>query len=164
MVVSRNWLMALSLVSASAWTLSCSDEKKPEEVVQPSGEAAEAKPPGADGGAGGFQARTVYFAFDDYSLNNEARSELDRVADHLSGDKKTVIQIEGHCDERGSDTYNLALGERRAQSAKKYLTNKGVDAARVSTISYGEERPIDSGTGESSWSKNRRDEFNITSN
>jgi peptidoglycan-associated lipoprotein len=73
------------------------------------------------------------------------------------------IQIEGHCDERGTSEYNLALGERRANSAKKYLISLGMPADRISTISYGKEKPLDPGHNEEAWSKNRRDHFIILS-
>ena len=71
------------------------------------------------------------------------------------------VQIEGHCDERGTEEYNLALGERRANAAKQYLTTAGISAGRLSTISYGE-RPLDPGHNEAAWAKNRRDHFVIT--
>jgi peptidoglycan-associated lipoprotein len=73
------------------------------------------------------------------------------------------FQIEGHCDERGTGEYNLALGERRANSAKNYLVSLGISAARISTISYGKERPLDPGHNEEAWAKNRRDHFVVLS-
>ena len=73
------------------------------------------------------------------------------------------FQIEGHCDERGTDEYNLALGERRANSTRKYLISLGIEASRISTISYGEERPLDSENSEEAWTKNRRAHFVILS-
>lgn len=101
----------------------------------------------------------VHFAFDSYVLTAQARKTLAqnaRVMKALSGLK---VRIEGHCDERGSDEYNLALGERRAQAAVNYMATLGVAASRMSTISYGEEKPLDPGHGEGSWDKNRRAEF-----
>ena len=76
---------------------------------------------------------------------------------------KVKIQIEGHCDERGTAEYNLALGERRSNSAKKYLISLGVPEGRISTISYGKEKPLDPGHNEEAWAKNRRDHFIILS-
>ena len=73
------------------------------------------------------------------------------------------MRIEGHCDERGSDEYNLALGEQRAQAAARYLTTLGISGERLSTISFGKEKPADPGHDENAWAKNRRDEFIITS-
>jgi peptidoglycan-associated lipoprotein len=72
-----------------------------------------------------------------------------------------TVTIEGHCDERGTDEYNIALGERRANSAKRYLVNLGVDSSRLETVSYGEEKPVDSGHNEAAWKKNRRAHFVI---
>ena len=101
----------------------------------------------------------IYFAFDDYTLSKEAKETLtDNAAWLLKNPRKNVV-IEGYCDERGTEEYNLALGERRAVSAKRYLMNLGVNPEQLSTISYGEERPADPAHGEDAWSKNRRAEF-----
>jgi peptidoglycan-associated lipoprotein len=86
------------------------------------------------------------------------------MAEGMKANKGAVIQIEGHCDERGTVEYNLALGERRAQSVKNFLTQLGVEAARLSTISYGEEKPVVQGHAEDAWVKNRRAEFVVTKN
>jgi peptidoglycan-associated lipoprotein len=103
---------------------------------------------------------TVYFDFDKADLRQDARSSLSRNADiitkTLSGAK---VQIEGHCDERGSTEYNLALGERRAKSALQYLTTTGINADLLSIISYGKEKPAVQGSDEAAWAKNRRAEF-----
>lgn len=105
---------------------------------------------------------TIYFDFDSSILSQASRDTLSTSADALIKKKPTLkIQIEGHCDERGSSEYNLALGERRAKSAMSYLVNLGVAADRISTISYGEEKPADPGHDEAAWAKNRRDEFLI---
>ncbi len=97
----------------------------------------------------------VYFAFDMYSLSAEARATLADNADILLANPGTMITIEGHCDERGTEEYNLGLGERRASSAKNYLVSLGVSASRIKTISYGEERPFQWGHNEDAWSQNR---------
>jgi peptidoglycan-associated lipoprotein len=109
------------------------------------------------------QLKDIHFAFDQYDLNEEARKTLSDIAKVLAAHTSLVIQIEGHCDERGSNEYNLALGERRAASAKEYLTKLGVQASRLSTISYGEEMPLDPGHNEVAWAKNRRCHFVILS-
>ncbi len=123
---------------------------------------------GANGGAGdrgdvtGGDARglkTIYFDFDKYNLRDDARRQLDANADILRNNSDMNIVIEGHCDERGTDEYNLALGERRAQAAREYLVRLGIDASRVNVISYGEERPVAPGHDEESWALNRRGEF-----
>jgi peptidoglycan-associated lipoprotein len=84
-------------------------------------------------------------------------------ASWLLDNPDAAIRIEGHCDERGTNEYNIALGERRANSARKYLINAGVEAHRIFTISYGEEKPLDPGHNETAWAKNRRDHFLILS-
>ena len=103
--------------------------------------------------------KDIYFDYDDFSLRPDAKDTLKGIAEWLLGNTAKQILIEGHCDERGTNEYNLALGERRANSAKKYLVQLGVSPKRVATITYGEERPLDSGHTESAWAKNRRDHF-----
>jgi len=108
------------------------------------------------------QLKVVHFDFDQYSLMAEARAALASNAEWLKDNPDAVIQIEGHCDERGTNDYNLALGEKRATVAKSYLISLGVDEARIYTISYGEERPSDTGHNKTAWSQNRRAEFKLT--
>lgn len=116
-------------------------------------------------GAGELKAMldTVYFAFDSYSLSQKAMDSLAKNAEILKHEPTMKVRIEGHSDERGSDEYNLALGERRAQSARKYLVTMGVPPQRLSLISYGEEKPVAAGHDEASWALNRRDNFVIAS-
>ncbi|MBU5612127.1 OmpA family protein [Geomonas azotofigens] len=102
----------------------------------------------------------IYFDFDSDVLSDAARKTLTDNYAKLKG-SNVKIRIEGNCDERGSDEYNLALSERRAQAAMKYLVALGIPASRLSTIGYGEEKPAVSGHDEAAWSKNRRDEFSI---
>ena len=109
-----------------------------------------------------FQNQDIYFDFDKYDLRTDARTILDRKASFLNQNSSVRVQIEGHTDERGTNEYNLALGERRANAAKQYLTTAGISAGRLSTISYGEERPLDPGHNEAAWARNRRDHFVIT--
>lgn len=105
---------------------------------------------------------TVYFDFDRSDLRQDARDTLSKNAETLlQRAANAQIRIEGHADERGSDEYNMALGDRRAKSAAKYLTNLGVKADRITTVSYGEEKPAVQGSDEAAWSKNRRAEFMI---
>lgn len=104
----------------------------------------------------------IFFDFDSSTLSTTARDTLSGNASVLLNKHTGIkIQIEGHCDERGSAEYNLALGERRAKSALNYLVTLGVPASRLSTISYGEEKPADQGHDEAAWSKNRRAEFMV---
>lgn len=102
----------------------------------------------------------IYFDFDKYNLKPEAVKNLDKSAEWLAQNAAVTVQVEGNCDERGTNEYNLALGERRANAAKGYLIKMGVAENRLSTISYGEERPLDAGHDEAAWAKNRRDDFN----
>jgi len=102
---------------------------------------------------------TIYFDFDSWILTAPAREALARNAEWLRKNPDVVVTLEGHTDERGSDAYNLALGEQRAKSAQKYLTTLGIDAVRMDLMSYGEEKPAVDGHDESAWSRNRRVEF-----
>jgi peptidoglycan-associated lipoprotein len=101
----------------------------------------------------------IHFAFDKYDLDTDARETLQNNALYLEQNPGVDITLEGHCDERGSDEYNLALGEKRARAAAEYLSNLGVDNDRIRTISYGEEKPLDPASNEEAWSLNRRAEF-----
>jgi len=105
--------------------------------------------------------KTIYFEFDKSALTPSAINKLDKTAAWLAENPEAKIQVEGHCDERGTNEYNMALGERRANSAKKYLVNMGVSSDRIATVSYGEEQPVDPGHNEAAWAKNRRCEFNL---
>ena len=100
--------------------------------------------------------RDIHFDLDQSNLAAEARQDLARNAQFLQEHPQFILTLEGHCDERGTDEYNLALGERRVQSARQYMVTLGVPAARLSTISYGEERPVCRESEESCWSQNRR--------
>ncbi len=104
---------------------------------------------------------TIYFEYDADELRDDARSTLDAKLPLLNRNPALRVRISGHCDERGSDEYNIALGRRRAEIAKKYLTDRGIDASRIETTSFGRERPAVPGESEEAWSKNRRDEFEI---
>ncbi|MGE5218074.1 MAG: peptidoglycan-associated lipoprotein Pal [Chloroflexota bacterium] len=103
--------------------------------------------------------KEVYFDFDRYDLSGDARATLKASGDWLRSNPAVRVEIEGHCDERGTSEYNLALGAKRAQAAKDYLVSLGVAPGRVSTVSYGEEIPVCREHNESCWSKNRRDRF-----
>lgn len=109
-----------------------------------------------------FLNEDVHFAFDSFFLDTEAERILGQKAAWLQDNAGASVQIEGHCDERGTSAYNLALGERRANAVQQYLTVLGVDPSRLSTISYGEEQPLDPGHDEAAWSRNRRAHFVIT--
>jgi len=108
-----------------------------------------------------FVNEMVHFAFDSSALDATAQDILKKKAAYLQAHPDVKIVIEGHCDERGTIEYNLALGERRAQAARAFLENMGVASNRLGIISYGEERPLDPGHDEAAWAKNRRDQFVI---
>ena len=103
----------------------------------------------------------VYFDFDKSNIKQDQRVRLEKNADYLKQNQADKVRIEGNCDERGTNEYNMALGERRAISAKNYLENLGIHRDRVHTISYGEEKPLLHGHDEYSWAQNRRDDFVI---
>jgi len=104
---------------------------------------------------------TIYFDFDAFVLTASARSTLTKNAEALKKNGSMKVRIEGNCDERGSDEYNLALGEKRAKAAMNYLVTLGIPADRLSIISYGKEKPADPGHDDAAWAKNRRDDFII---
>jgi peptidoglycan-associated lipoprotein len=106
--------------------------------------------------------KPVYFDYDRAVLKAAAKAQLERNADVLKENPKVNCQIEGHCDERGDREYNLALGEKRALAARRYLISLGINPDRLFTISYGEERPVADGHDESAWKLNRRGEFKAT--
>jgi len=108
-------------------------------------------------------AAMIHFDLDKSNVRSDDMGMLDQKVAILQANPNLRIRIGGHCDERGSDEYNLALGNRRAQSAKQYLVSHGIDASRIETQSWGEERPLVNGHDESAWSQNRRDEFEVTS-
>lgn len=107
------------------------------------------------------EAESIYFDFDKSFIKLEYRAVLQAKAEFLKDDPNIHIRIEGNCDERGTNEYNLALGERRADSAAKFLVSLGISPDRIETISYGEERPLASGHGGGAWAQNRRDDFTV---
>ena len=105
----------------------------------------------------------IHFGLDRSDLTSEARTTLTAKAEILLSSPDLMLRIDGHADERGSDEYNLALSKRRAAEAKRFLVSQGVDAARLETVGYGEEQPLDAASTEAAWSINRRDDFKVTS-
>lgn len=104
---------------------------------------------------------TIYFEYNSFELTPESKSLLQHNAQYMKQNPNIRALIEGHCDERGTEEYNQALGERRALSAREYLISQGISSSRIDIISYGELRPAVEGSGESAWSRNRRAEFKI---
>ena len=131
----------------------------PEPAPVPEAEAAPA--PSGPSEIEIFESEKIYFDFDRADLKPEAREALQKKAEWLKANPAASVLIEGNCDERGTVEYNLALGERRANGAKQFLVDLGIDAGRISTVSYGEEKPVDPGHDEAAWAKNRRDDFKV---
>jgi peptidoglycan-associated lipoprotein len=102
---------------------------------------------------------SVYFEYDSSSIRSSEKPKVAAVADYLKGNPAAAVRVEGNCDERGTEEYNRALGERRALAAREQLVSLGIEASRVDTISYGKDRPIEPLHSDSAWSKNRRDDF-----
>jgi peptidoglycan-associated lipoprotein len=103
-----------------------------------------------------FKDENIYFAFDSSDLSDQARLILNSNAEYLRKHSSLTATVEGHCDDRGSEEYNIALGKRRAESVKKFLIDLGISTDRLVTVSYGENKPIAAGQDETSWAKNRR--------
>lgn len=163
---------SLVLLGCALWAFpACAKKQKPPEIVSTAGDRggadrvaqptlakAEAPPP-----EGARRARpgddTILFNFDSHILGNDARPVLQKVGDWLKENPSAKVRIEGHCDERGTDEYNLALGEERARSAQSYLERLGVERSRIEIATYGSHRPRDQRSTEAAWAKNRRDEI-----
>lgn len=153
-------LALLFLVPALLFTVSCASQFMYDPSVKTSLSEEEARLV-AEGGESMFVNEDIYFAFDSSALSQDAKHTLLRKEYWMKNNTGASVTIEGHCDERGTNEYNLALGERRAVSAKNYLVNLGIDKAKIDTVSYGEERPVDTGHNEAAWAKNRRAHFVI---
>ena len=106
-----------------------------------------------------ISANRIYFGFDRYDLSNESKSVLNRKAELMKRYPQLQVLIAGNCDERGTEEYNLALGERRARAAYDYLVLMGVSSSQLQTVSYGKSHPVDVGHNENAWALNRRDDF-----
>ncbi len=134
-------------------------EQKPEAVPQEESKPAAREESRERAAAAGAGLQPVYFDFDKSFIRNDARSVMKANAEWLKANPKVKVRIEGNCDERGTKEYNQALGQRRAASAKKYLTDLGISGKRISLISYGKEKPVCGEQNEECWQKNRRDDF-----
>ena len=136
------------------------EEAKPEVAPAPAPPAKEEVKESAPSAAEAL--KPIYFDFDKSFIRDDAKPVMKANADWLKANPKVKIRIEGNCDERGTIEYNQALGQRRAVSAKKYLTDMGIAASRISLISYGKEKPICKESTETCWQKNRRDDFAVS--
>lgn len=160
--------LILALVTALVLMPACGSKKKAKDGVEAVGETAPdqniaSKPMtlDANGSDSGTIAglSTIFFDYDQAAITSEARRQLAQNAEWIKGNNNVAVQIEGHCDARGTVEYNIALGERRAIAVKNYLVGLGIDGKRLSIISYGKERPVAQGDSEDSYSKNRRANF-----
>ena len=106
-----------------------------------------------------LQAQTIHFDFDKSAIRSSDEPKLEEVANYMKSNPTHALRVEGNCDERGTEEYNRSLGERRGMAAREYLARLGIEPNRVVTVSYGQDRPVDTGHAESAWSKNRRDDF-----
>jgi peptidoglycan-associated lipoprotein len=150
MLISRKGLVrVVCILAALAFTASCSCRTR---------KGAEGNIPVAEAGGA---LKDVHYAFDSFELDMDAQSVLKKNASWLTANPDTKVEVEGHCDERGTAEYNLALGEKRARAAADYLRSLGIAGDRLSTVSYGEELPLDPRHNESAWSKNRRAHFSV---
>ena len=157
MLLKKLTLVSLVVLGVVACT---DDKKKVEEVVQaPAAANADEVKVDKESGKVDFAKEVVYFEFDDSSLTKEGMSQLDMLAKYLDNNAAVKLTIEGNTDDRGSVEYNLALGQRRSEAVKKYLTTVGVKENRLATVSFGEEKPNETGGNEAAWAKNRRAEF-----
>lgn len=165
-VMTNQFKFALLLASAAA--LAGCSKKAPEQLPPPPAETAPTPAPTATTPGGptvGSQAHfenavngqnVIYFDTDRFNIDSADATALQTQAQYLARYPQIAITVEGHADERGTREYNLALGERRANSAKNYLVGLGVSAGRINTVSYGKERPVALGSDEASWAQNRR--------
>jgi peptidoglycan-associated lipoprotein len=159
----RNVRVALpALVCVSLLTLSgCGTKKATDAEMKAGEESLDSNSTGISEGRTSAPMLPVYFDFDASEIKGDQESRIQVNADFLNKKQDVNIRIEGNCDPRGTNEYNMALGERRALAAKKYLVNLGVADSRMSTVSYGEERMLITGQDELSWAQNRRDDFVI---
>lgn len=157
--------LALTLTLVGMITASSCAGKKPKTEPEgvPTAMDADKNVSGDSDSGKAMGLQTVHFPYDSFVLNQEAKEVLKANAAILKEKSSLKVQIEGHCDQRGGIQYNIALGEKRANAAKNFMIDQGVSADRISTISFGKERPIDNGATEEAYAKNRRGNFVITS-
>ncbi len=169
----KSWLGVVVLAAAGCahqqkvepTTLAVTDVAKAADAPQLAMTQPAASGPSDDAGRAALQqalsATRVYFDFDDTRLNDAGQASLQQVAKVLRQHPAVQLRISGHCDERGTEEYNLMLGQRRAEVARKYLEDLGVGPRQLDTISFGDERPVAEGHSPDAWSKNRRDELSV---
>lgn len=159
---NKGWLaIALGMMlPVMLFTASCAKKApdRPAEVAEPDGRLR-AEAAAREAALAALVGENIHFAFDRSLLSDQARQILISKAEYLRTNPDITVTVEGHCDDRGTNAYNIALGERRAESVKMFLVDLGIGTNRLNTVSYGEERPIAMGHNEASWAKNRRAQF-----
>ncbi len=159
----RHLIMSVS-VAAMIFIVGCSSKQpKPDEGGVPSAAAADENVSGDSDSGKAVGLQTIHFPFDSFTLDSENKGLLQSNASILKDKPSLKIQIEGHCDQRGGIQYNIALGEKRANATRKFLEDLGIAGDRMTVISFGKERPVDNGTTEEAYAKNRRANFVVTS-
>ncbi len=158
-------LLAVLMISALSLTSACSKkgQQKPEESTLPTAANADENMNGDSDSGKAMGLQTIHFAYDNFTLDSEAKAILSGNAKILKDKASLKIQVEGHCDARGGIQYNLGLGEKRANSVKKFLADQGIKGDRVMVISFGKEKLLDNGDSEAANAKNRRANFVVTS-
>lgn len=160
----RGLVTIIGLVTVISFSSCAGNKKKDEGGGVPTAPSADDNTSLGDSDSGkAMGLQTVHFPYDSFILNDEGKSILQANASILKDKSNLKIQIEGHCDQRGGIQYNIALGEKRANATRKYLEDLGVTGDHMTVISFGKEKPIDSGTSEEAYAKNRRANFVITS-
>ena len=152
----KRYALVLALVMALAAGFGCAKKTTTEPIGDPNAESAELR-----AAVQTISDSRVYFAFNKYNIENQYDAVLKREAELMKQFPAIHVRIEGNCDDRGTQEYNLALGERRARAAYDYLVGMGVNPGQLEMISYGKENPAVLGTGEAVWAKNRRDDFRV---
>ena len=160
--LSANIARVAFLASCIWFAVGCTPKKAEDESATPTAPTVQENTMGDSDSGNAMGLQTIHFPYDSFLLDETAKSQLKANADILKDKTSVRIQIEGHCDQRGGIQYNIALGEKRANAVKNYLEGMGIGADRITTISYGKERPIDPGTSEDAYAKNRRANFVIT--
>jgi peptidoglycan-associated lipoprotein len=163
-MIKRSNFLALIAVLTMVGAAGCGGKStKPDEGSVPGATDADLNTGGDSDSGKAMGLVSIYFPYDSHNLDGTAKGQLKSNSEILKTNGKVKIQVEGHCDQRGGIQYNIALGEKRANSVKKYLQDLGVKADRITTVSFGKERPIDNRETEDAYAKNRRANFVVTS-
>lgn len=161
LLTAKKLFLTVTLITLIAGA-GCTKKVKEDESSVPNSAAADENKMGDSDNGTAMGLQTVHFPYDSSTLDSEGKKVLKQNASIMKDHKSLKVQIEGHCDQRGGIQYNIALGEKRANAAKKFLQDEGIATDRISVISFGKEKPIEGAETESAYAKNRRDNFVIT--